>query len=237
MNLTIQQIQRNIISLPGRPPFMLVRPLAEVYETEPKQITQAVRRNPDRFPDDFCFELSKEEIGRLQNEAIVSNQHFNGKLFGFSRMGANMLSAVLKTPVAASRSVQIMRAFSTIEERVQTGEDVIGLAVEVGHLKDMVRARDEIIIAKNGAIMGLQGELIGSLRGENKLLKRISGMEKKQARKEIIQAIERMQLAGHTRAEIAAATGKDYNYIRQRVYIARQEGRLPALEQDDGIEY
>lgn len=235
MNLTIQQIQRNIISLPGRPPFMLTKSLAEVYECDQEQIGQAVRRHPDRFPEDFCFELSREEIRDLRNEGHAPSNMREGR--GFTRYGANMLSAVLRTKAAASRSVQIMRAFSTIEERVSTGEDVIGLAVEVGHLKDMVRARDEIIVAKNGAIMGLQDRLIGSQDGQIKLLKRVSGMEKNQARKEIIQTIERMELAGKTRAEIAAATGKGSNYIRQRVHIARQEGRLPPPEQDDGIEY
>lgn len=113
----------------------------------------------------------------------------------------------------------------------------IALATEIGHLKDMVRARDAIIQAKDQAIVGLQGELIGSLRGENRLLKRVSGLERQQARKELIQTIERMELAGHSRADIAAATGKSFNYIRQRLYIARQEGRLPPLQPADGIEY
>ena len=53
------------ITLPGRPLFMLDRDVAEIYETETKFINQAVKRNPDRFPEDFCFELSLIEMNEL----------------------------------------------------------------------------------------------------------------------------------------------------------------------------
>lgn len=114
--LTVQAIQGKIIHLPNRPPFMLAKDLADIYETVPKQITQAVRRNPQRFPADFCFELSPDEISGLQNEARLSRQATESKQLGFTRFGANMLSAVLKSEAAAARSVQIMRAFSELEE-------------------------------------------------------------------------------------------------------------------------
>jgi hypothetical protein len=119
-NLTVSAIQAKIIRLPQRPPFMLTRDLAEIYESDPRQLAQAVRRNPDRFPEDFCFELSAEEVGRLQNEATP---HLVGqkRALAFTRLGANMLSAVLKSKVAAARCVQIMRAFSALEEAVPAG--------------------------------------------------------------------------------------------------------------------
>ena len=57
--LTVSMIQSNIISLPGRPPFMLAQTLAEIYEFTVKRVNQAVKRNPKRFPDDFYFQLSQ----------------------------------------------------------------------------------------------------------------------------------------------------------------------------------
>jgi hypothetical protein len=115
----VHSIQGKILSLPNRPPFMLTADLAEIYECDRKQISQAVLRNPERFPEDFCFDLTPEEIGCLQNEDIISNQHFNGKQRAFTRHGANMLSTVLKSKVAASRAVQIVRAFSALEAAAQ----------------------------------------------------------------------------------------------------------------------
>lgn len=138
--LSLQQIQASIIRLPNHPPAMLASDLAVIYETEPRQIVQAVSRNPDRFPEpEFCFRLTDEEWANLRSQNVTSSQKgivFPGPLgeilksqnvisshggarkvpLALTRMGANMLSAVLKTPVAAARSVQIMRAFSALEE-------------------------------------------------------------------------------------------------------------------------
>ena len=121
--LEIRQIRDQIIWLEGHPPVMLARDLAEIYQVTPKQIAEAVRRNPDRFPEDFVLRLTIEEWEKC-------SPHFEGsvsiKAFGehnaplaFTRNGANMLSACLKSKVAADRAIQIMRAFSAIEERVQ----------------------------------------------------------------------------------------------------------------------
>lgn len=127
-NHTVQAIQAKIIRLPNRPPFMLTKDLAELYETSHKQISQAVLRNPERFPADFCFDLTAGEIRCLQNEDNISKQLLSAKQRGFTRFGANMLSAVLKSNVAASRCVDIMRAFSLLEESAQkpgTLEDLL----------------------------------------------------------------------------------------------------------------
>src|SRR3972149_12050457 len=70
--VAIQQIRDQIIRLEGRPPVMLAKDLAEIYQVTSRQITQAVRRNPDRFPEDFVFRLSKDEISGLQIEAHLS---------------------------------------------------------------------------------------------------------------------------------------------------------------------
>src|SRR3972149_10968798 len=72
--VAIQQIRDQIIRLEGRPPVMLAKDLAEIYQVTSRQITQAVRRNPDRFPEDFVFQLTEEEVSGLQNETRLSRQ-------------------------------------------------------------------------------------------------------------------------------------------------------------------
>ena len=97
---------------------MLDSDLAEMYECAngTKTINLAVKRNKVRFPDDFYFQLTKEEvetISRSQNETLKVEQGHNIKYlpYVFTEQGVAMLASVLKTKVAAEVSVNIMRAF------------------------------------------------------------------------------------------------------------------------------
>lgn len=123
--LTVSMIQSNIISLPGRPPFMLAQTLAEIYEVTVKRVNQAVKRNPKRFPDDFYFQLSQEEADKIKSQlgtefwsqSVTKIYAGDEKLLGvFTREGANQLSTVLHSAIAIDRSIQIIRAFSKMEE-------------------------------------------------------------------------------------------------------------------------
>lgn len=122
----IQAIGSKIKLLPARPPFMLDADLAMVYGTTAKKINQAVRRNPERFPEDFVFQLTKEEAESLGLGSSQWGKHLKYLPCGFAREGCNMLSAVLNTPIAVARSLQIMRAFSAMER----GAGRIGQALE-----------------------------------------------------------------------------------------------------------
>ena len=114
--LTVQEIRSKIVSLPGRPPAMLDRDLAEIYGTETKKLNQAVKRNPDRFPDDFCFQLTESEVEILRSQTVTAISPMSRtRPHAFPREGCNMMSACLETPVAVGRSVFIMRAFSAAE--------------------------------------------------------------------------------------------------------------------------
>lgn len=134
--LTTTDIEKEIYQLPNRPAFMLANALASIYEVKPKRIGEAVKRNPRRFPSDFCFRLEKREVDILRSQNATAVDHRSQNVTGakmvpiiqhnnqfnplaFTRSGANQLSAVLKSDKAAERSVMIMRAFSAIEERLE----------------------------------------------------------------------------------------------------------------------
>lgn len=117
---TVSGIRTRIFTLPNRPPFMLAADLADVYGTEPKYLTRAVRRNPERFPEDFMFSLTEAETLdlRFQNgtaKTISTKVRFDP--LAFTHAGAYALSAVLKTPIAAEVSVIVHRAFAAMERQ------------------------------------------------------------------------------------------------------------------------
>lgn len=124
----LQIISKQIISLPGRPLFMIDRDVAELYGTETKKINKAVKRNPDRFPEDFCFVLEEDEFRSLaQSDSGLKFESGHGGRrylpYAFTREGCNMLSAVLNTKTAIARSIQIMRAFTAMERFAERRPD------------------------------------------------------------------------------------------------------------------
>jgi hypothetical protein len=94
---------------------MLDSDLAELYQVETKALKRAVRRNIDRFPDDFMFELTKEEAEetRRQNGTLNSGRGYNIKYlpYAFTEQGLAMLSGVLNSPIAVRVNIEIMRTF------------------------------------------------------------------------------------------------------------------------------
>lgn len=105
-------ISDKIHHLPGHPPFMLARDLAEMYQTTTKRIAEQVRRNPRRFPEEFCFRLSKDDASKC---GVIQATEAKGML-AFTHDGANALAGVLKTPIADERSVLIAKAFTKLEQ-------------------------------------------------------------------------------------------------------------------------
>ena len=86
--------------------------LAKMYEVETRVLKQAVRRNIDRFPEDFMFELTEEEMKNLTSQFVMSS--WGGTrhgTFAFTEQGIAMLSSVLKSKLAIQINISIMRAF------------------------------------------------------------------------------------------------------------------------------
>lgn len=92
---------------------MLDRDLAELYGVETRALKQAVKRNIDRFPSDFMFEATTEDIDFMVSQSVIpSKKHLGGaKPFMFTEQGVANLSSVLTSPVAIEMNIKIMRAF------------------------------------------------------------------------------------------------------------------------------
>ncbi len=98
--------------------IMLDFDLASLYEVENRALKQAVKRNIERFPSDFMFELNEDEIQLLVSQFVIpSKSYFGGaKPYAFTEQGVSMLSAVLKSKKAILVSVSIMRAFISVKK-------------------------------------------------------------------------------------------------------------------------
>jgi hypothetical protein len=100
--------------------------IAELYGVETRALKQAVRRNLDRFPADFMFELSAAEIKKLVSQTVIPTR---GKLGGatpmaFTEQGVAMLSSVLRSPRAVQVNIAIMRAFVRLREMLMSNADL-----------------------------------------------------------------------------------------------------------------
>ena len=93
---------------------MVDRDLAALYGVETRVLKQAVKRNPERFPEEFMFQLDNQEFMKWRSQIVMSNSDKMGlryRPFVFTEQGVAMLSAVLKSPTAISVSIGIMNAF------------------------------------------------------------------------------------------------------------------------------
>lgn len=111
-----EKISKKIYHIRGLS-VMLDRDLAELYQVETRALKQAVRRNSERFPDDFMFELNKEELENWRSQFVTSNEDKMGLRhppMAFTEQGVAMLSSVLRSKRAIQVNIQIMRAFTQL---------------------------------------------------------------------------------------------------------------------------
>ena len=105
---------------------MLDRDLAELYCVETKQLKRQVKRNKDRFPEDFMFELSQEELNNLRSQ--IGTSSWGGrryKPYAFTEQGVSMLSGVLNSKIAIRVHIQIIRVFAKMRELLLTHKDIL----------------------------------------------------------------------------------------------------------------
>lgn len=116
-------IESKIFLIRGKK-VMLDRDLAELYEVETRVLNQAVRRNIKRFPEEFMFSLTREEIRNLSQIVISSKIKHAPNVFAFTEQGVAMLSSVLNSERAIQVNIQIMKAFVRLREMVFTHKEL-----------------------------------------------------------------------------------------------------------------
>jgi hypothetical protein len=108
---------------------MLDRDLAKLYEVETRILNQAVKRNEKRFPEDFMFQMSKEEMDDWKSQIVISNKEKMGLRkppLVFSEQGVAMLSSVLNSDRAILVNIQIIRVFTKIRRLLETHSEILG---------------------------------------------------------------------------------------------------------------
>jgi len=155
----LAQIQAMIHEIRGQN-IMLDNDLAALYEVETFNLNKAVKRNIERFPDDFMFQLTKEEWENLIFQNGMSSKQHGGRRsipYAFTEQGVAMLASVLNSPKAVSVNINIMRSFVKLRHYVlsQTGTD--GQISELRKLLMLYIEKNdkrvnEIIIALNNLI-------------------------------------------------------------------------------------
>ena len=121
--------------------IMLDRDLAELYEVETKVLNQAVKRNIERFPDEFMFHLTIEEFEILRSQIVTSSWGGTRYLpMAFTEYGVAMLSSVLRSKRAIEVNIQIMLIFSKIREMLL---DTLSMKLDIEELKRRLSNQDK----------------------------------------------------------------------------------------------
>lgn len=152
--IRIEQIARSIHFVRGQK-VMLDSDLASLYGVETKVLNQTVKRNRDRFPDDFMFQISMEEARSLRSQIVTlkRGEHLKYRPNVFTEQGVAMLSSVLRSKRAVQVNIAIMRAFVKLRETLETNRE---LARKFSELEKRVGRHDEEI----GAIIEAIRQLI-----------------------------------------------------------------------------
>ena len=158
-SVQIDTIKSSIYEVRGQR-VMLDSDLAELYEVEVSQLKRQVRRNIDRFPVDFMFELTREEYDslRCQNGTIKSGrgQHSKYLPFAFTEEGVAMLSGMLKSKTAVQVNINIMRAFVAIRHAVASMQLSDLRYEQLSHKVDQLNAYVEEILHDQNDINQIQ---------------------------------------------------------------------------------
>ena len=122
--IPIEIVEQKIFMIRGHK-VMIDRDLASLYGVETRVLNQAVRRNIDRFPEDFMFSLTRQEIRDLSQLVISSKIKHSPNVFVFTEQGVSMLSSVLKSKRAVKVNIQIMRAFVKLRQILSTNKELV----------------------------------------------------------------------------------------------------------------
>jgi len=137
---------------------MLDRDLSELYGVETKQLKRAVRRNIDRFPSDFMFELTKDELENWRRQIGTSNSDKMGlryKPMAFTEQGVAMLSSVLNSKRAIQVNIQIIRTFTKLRQVLSDNKE---FRKEFEELKQINDERFQIVFETLDQLINIENK-------------------------------------------------------------------------------
>jgi len=160
--MELQVIQTKIHLIRGER-VMLDFDLAELYEVETKVLKQAVRRNMERFPDEFMFELTPAEFKILRSQIVTSS--WGGTRyppFAFTEHGVAMLSSVLNSPKAIETNISIIKAFIALRRYAMTFDELAAKIIshdkELADINEVLRWLGEENQARADEIKALEAD-------------------------------------------------------------------------------
>ena len=138
--IALERIESQIFLMRGQK-VMLSTHLAELYQVEARTLVQAVKRNIERFPEDFMFQLTSEETANLKSQSVILNeassaasrsqsvilkrgQNIKYPPYAFSEQGVAMLSSVLRSQRAVLVNVEVMRTFVRLRQMLASNADL-----------------------------------------------------------------------------------------------------------------
>ena len=123
--ITTKKIEQLIFLIHGQK-VMLSTHLADLYGVESRTLVQAVKRNIERFPEDFIFQLTDKEFDNLKSQIVISSWGGmrRARPYAFTEQGVAMLSSVLRSERAVQVNIEIMRAFVRLRQMLSTHKDL-----------------------------------------------------------------------------------------------------------------
>lgn len=152
--LPAEHIAARILLIRGHK-VLLDADLATLYGVPTKALVQAVKRNQERFPQDFMIQLSDEEFASLRSQSVTSKTGRGGRRYApyaFTEQGVAMLSSVLSSPQAVAVNIEIMRAFVRLREVLSSNT---ALAAKLHELERKLKGHDQAIAGILDAIRQL----------------------------------------------------------------------------------
>ncbi|MBX3267778.1 MAG: ORF6N domain-containing protein [Acidobacteria bacterium] len=169
----ISEIEDRIFIVRGQR-VMLDHELADIYQVETKVLNQAVKRNLQRFPADFMFQLSESEFETIRSQNVTaSKRNLRFRPYVFTEHGAVMLATILNSPTAIKASIVVVRAFVRMRAMLALHQDLADRVEELEKVTDY-----------HGQKFGVVSDLLSQILRDPKFLKRKIGfVEAKKGKK------------------------------------------------------
>ena len=144
--VSLEQVAQSILFLRGQR-VILDRELAVTYGVETRTLNQAVKRNMERFPEDFMFQLTREEVEFSRSHSVILNpgrgQNIKYLPFAFTEHGAIQAANILSSPHAIEMGIYVVRAFVKLRELLASNKE---LAQKIDQLERKVQTHDQAIV-------------------------------------------------------------------------------------------